>query len=516
MAEGGFNAALANLDPNDSWEVHARDTLIAGSYLNDQNLVEILAKEAPERILDLENFGAIFSRTPDGFIMQRPFGHQTYRRTCYAGDRTGHEIMATLTEELNRREIIILEDVFATSLLRDNNRVAGVTFIDIRTGNFKIIKASSVVIATGGAGRIYEVTTNAQTDIGSGYAMAYRANVELMDMEQFQFHPTGIAVPPSARGRLVTEGVRGEGGILLNNDGERFMKRYNPQLMELAGRDEVTRSILTEILEGRGTENGAVFLDISFLPSRIIEERLPTMLKDFLDFGIDIRNEPMEVTPTAHHMMGGIKITGRAETNLKGFFAAGEVVGGIHGGNRLGGNALADTQVFGRIAGNSAAKYAASVSPPKLDRDFIKKEYSRIRAPIEREEGVSSSSEINQLQKNMWSKAGIFRNEQDLISALQFIKKQQERVDSQLMVNNQATRYNTEWINSLELYDMLLVSEMLVRSAICRKESRGAHYRTDYPTPNHELWLINIIIQKLNQQMVLEKKPIIITKWKPT
>jgi len=240
------------------------------------------------------------------------------------------------------------------------------------------------------------------------------------------------------------------------------------------------------------------------------------MLEDFLDFGIDIRNEPMEVTPTAHHMMGGIKITGRAETNLKGFFAAGEVVGGIHGGNRLGGNALADTQVFGRIAGNSAAKYAASVSPPKLDRDFIKKEYSRIRAPIEREEGVSSSSEINQLQKNMWSKAGIFRNEQDLISALQFIKKQQERVDSQLMVNNQATRYNTEWINSLELYDMLLVSEMLVRSAICRKESRGAHYRTDYPTPNHELWLINIIIQKLNQQMVLEKKPVIITKWKPT
>jgi len=255
MAEGGFNAALANLDPNDSWEVHARDTLIAGSYLNDQNLVEILAKEAPERILDLENFGAIFSRTPDGFIMQRPFGHQTYRRTCYAGDRTGHEIMATLTEELNRREIIILEDVFATSLLRDNNRVAGVTFIDIRTGNFKIIKASSVVIATGGAGRIYEVTTNAQADIGSGYAMAYRANVELTDMEQFQFHPTGIAVPPSARGRLVTEGVRGEGGILLNNDDERFMKRYNPQLMELAGGGGGTRAVLNEILKGGGEGN---------------------------------------------------------------------------------------------------------------------------------------------------------------------------------------------------------------------------------------------------------------------
>ncbi|KKN09226.1 hypothetical protein LCGC14_1048760 [marine sediment metagenome] len=516
MAEGGFNAALANLDPDDSWEVHARDTLSAGAYLNDQNLVEILVKEAPERILDLENYGAIFSRTPDGFIMQRPFGHQTYRRTCYAGDRTGHEIMATLTEELRRRDIIIMDEVFTTSLLRDDNRVAGVTFVDIRTGNFKIIRASSVVMATGGAGRIYEITTNAQADVGSGYAMAYKANVELVDMEQFQFHPTGITVPLSARGRLVTEGVRGEGGILLNKDGERFMKRYNPRLMELAGRDEVTRSIVTEILEGRGTKNGAVFLDISFLPSRIIEERLPTMLEDFLDFGIDIRHEPMEVTPTAHHMMGGIRINGRTETNLKGFYAAGEVVGGIHGGNRLGGNALADTQVFGRIAGNSAAKHAASVSPPKLDRDFIKKEYLRIRAPIERENGVGISTERNQLQRNMWSKAGIFRNEQDLSSALHLIKKQQERVDSQLMVNNQATRYNTEWINSLELYDMLLVTEMLIRSALCRKESRGAHYRTDYPTSNHDEWFVNIVIKKQNLQMVLEKRPIITTNWKPT
>jgi len=317
MAEGGYNAALANLDPDDTWEIHVRDTLNAGAFLNDQELVETLAKEAPDRVYDLENFGGIFSRTPDGLIMQRPFGHQTYRRTCYAGDRTGHELLGTLTDELRRREITIIDEVYATSLLRDNNHVAGVTIIDIKTGNFKVVRASSVVMAAGGAGRIYETTTNAQADVGSGYSIAYRAGIELIDMEQFQFHPTGVAVPPSARGRLVTEGVRGEGGILLNKNGERFMKKYNPKSMELSGRDEVARSIATEIREGRGTENGAVYLDISFIPSKIIEERLPTMLEDFLDIGLDIRNEPMEVTPTAHHMMGGIKINKNTETNLK-------------------------------------------------------------------------------------------------------------------------------------------------------------------------------------------------------
>jgi fumarate reductase (CoM/CoB) subunit A len=515
MAEGGYNAALANIDTDDLWDIHVVDTLNAGAYLNDQNLVEVLAKEAPDRIYDLENFGGIFSRTPDGLIMQRPFGHQTYRRTCYAGDRTGHELLATLTEELRRREIELMDEVYATSLLRDNNRIAGVTFIDIKTGNFKVIRASSVVMAAGGAGRVYEITTNAQADVGSGYAMAYNAGVELMDMEQFQFHPTGAAVPPSARGRLVTEGVRGEGGILLNKNGERFMEKYNPKSMELAGRDEVARSIATEIIEGRGTENGAVFLDISFIPARVIEERLPTMVEDFLDIGIDIRNQPMEVTPTAHHMMGGIKISVNAGTNLKGLFAAGEVTGGVHGGNRLGGNALADTQVFGRIAGVSAAKHSKGTSPPKLNRDFINKEYSRVKAPLNREKGLSTSNEKSKLQKIMWDKAGIFRNEQDLSDVLDFIEKQQKLVTTQLMVKNRATRYNTEWISSLELFDMLIVSEMLVRSALLRKESRGSHYRTDYPKADNSQWFSNIIIRNQSNRMVLEKRPVVVTKWKP-
>jgi len=515
MAEGGINAALANLDPDDACEIHAGDTCRAGAYLNNQQLVEILANEAPQRVFDLENFGALFSRTPDGLIMQRPFGHQTYRRTCYAGDRTGHEVIATLTEELRRRDVTIIDEIFATSFLRETKRIAGVTAIDIRTGNFKVFRAPAVVMAAGGAGRIYDITTNAQADVGSGYAMAFKAGVELVDMEQFQFHPTGAAVPPAARGRLVTEGVRGEGGILLNKNGERFMKRYNPRSMELAGRDEVARSIATEIREGRGTENGAVYLDISFLPARIIEERLPTMLEDFLDIGIDIRKEPMEVTPTAHHVMGGLNIDASARTNIQGLFAAGEVAGGVHGGNRLGGNALAAGQVFGKIAGDSAALYASSEPTPKLSRKVISDEYSRITAPLERNEGLSPATETSLLQRAMWDKAGLFRNQQDLNEVLEFIKQQQERIASQLAVRNKAMRYNTEWISALELQDMVLVAEMIVQAALLRKESRGAHYRTDYPAPDNENWYSNIIISQQNGKMVLKKKAVIVSKWQP-
>ncbi len=515
MAEGGMNAALANLDTEDNSEIHGKDTCSAGAYLNDQRLVELLAKDSIDRVLDLENFGAIFSRTPDGLIMQRPFGHQTYRRTCYAGDRTGHEILSTVADELRRRDIRINEEVFATSILRDGNQVAGVTVLDIRRGRFLVYRAKSVVMAAGGAGRIYSVTTNAQADVGSGYAMAYKAGVELVDMEQFQFHPTGAAFPPAARGRLVTEGVRGEGGILLNKNGERFMKRYNPRLLELSGRDEVARSIATEIREGRGTDNEAVFLDVSFLPSRIIEERLPTMLDDFLDIGIDIRNEPMEVTPTAHHVMGGLKIDSKTATNLTGLFAAGEVAGGVHGGNRLGGNALAAGQVFGKIAGDSAAHYASKKKIPKLDRQQIETEYSRITAPLKREEGLYPSSELKKLQRIMWDKAGIFRNEQDLKAVLAFLQKEQKQLAQKLAVKNKQTRYNTDWISALELSDMLIVAEMLVQSALMRKESRGAHYRTDYPNPNHKEWFCNIVVKRTEGAMSLQKHPVKITKWKP-
>jgi len=515
MAEGGINAALANLDTDDNWDVHGRDTCSSGAYLNNQELVERLVREAPDRVLDLENFGGLFSRTPDGLIMQRPFGSQTYRRTCYAGDRTGHEVLATLADEMRRRDIRVVEEVFATSLLREGKRISGVTVLDIQTGKFLVYRAKAVVIACGGAGRVYAITTNAQVDVGSGYAMAYKAGVKLIDMEQFQFHPTGAAFPPAARGRLVTEGVRGEGGILYNKNGERFMQRYNPKLTDLAGRDEVARAIATEILQGRGTEHDAVYLDVSFLPARIIEERLPTMLEDFLDIGIDIRNEPMEVTPTAHHVMGGLRIDVHAQTNVEGLFAAGEVTGGVHGGNRLGGNALADTQVFGKIAGESAAGYASKTPYPSINRTALEAEHLRVLTPLERNDGLSPIAETKKLQKVMWDNAGIFRNEQGLNAALKFITEEQVQVASSVAAHNKAKRYNNEWISALELQDMLLVSEMLVRSAVLRKESRGAHFRTDYPTTNNNEWFANILIKQRASRMILEKVPVVVSKWLP-
>jgi len=515
MAEGGINAALGNLDPQDDWMVHGEDTCRAGAYLNNQRLVEILVKKAPERVLDLENFGAVFSRTPDGLIMQRPLGHQTYRRTCYAGDRTGHEILSTLVEEIRRRYVEVHDEIFVTSLLKDGNRVAGVTAVDVKSGDFKVYRAKATIVATGGAGRVYEVTTNAQADVGSGYAMAYKAGVELIDMEQFQFHPTSMAFPESARGRLVTEGVRGEGGILLNKYGERFMKRYNPKLMDLAGRDQVARAIATEIREGRGTEHDAVYLDISYIPSRIIEERLPTMLQDFLDVGVDIREEPMEVTPSAHHAMGGIRIDVDGSTNLKGLFAAGEVTGGVHGGNRVGGNALADINVFGAIAGESAAKFALQEDLPSLNREEIEKERDRVFAPLERKEGVRQVDVRRRLTKLMWDKVGIFRNGKELEEALQEIIRMRREDIPQLYVEGKFTRYNNEWIGALEISDMLLVSEMITRSALMRRESRGAHYRTDYPKPDHVNWFKNIVVRREGDEMVLTTVPVVVTLWKP-
>ncbi|MEM2881963.1 MAG: FAD-binding protein [Candidatus Bathyarchaeia archaeon] len=515
MAEGGINAALGNSDPRDSWESHGYDTVSGGAWLNDQELVEILAKQAPERVLELEEFGALFSRTPDGKIAQRPFGKQSFPRACYAADRSGHEIMVTLVDEMRRRDIEVHDEVYATSFLTDGPAIAGVTALDIRRGDFRVYRAKATVMAAGGAGRIYEITTNAQADVGSGYAMAYKAGAELVDMEQYQFHPTGVAFPESARGMLVTEGVRGEGGILLNKFGERFMKRYHPDMMELAGRDQVSRAIATEILEGRGTEHGAVYLDVSFLPSSLIEEVLPTMLHDFLDFGVDIRNEPMEVTPTAHHYMGGIKINAKCETNMRGLYAAGEVAGGVHGGNRLGGNALADNLVFGAIAGESAASYALDNGMPKLDRRQIEAEYERVFAPLERKDGVRQSQLKRRLAKLMWDKVGIFRNGRDMKSALDEIVLMRTKDEPRIYTDNKSTRYNMELVGALEISDMLLVSEILTRSALMREESRGAHYRTDFPKPNHEKWFVNIYVKKEGGGMRLYTKPVVITRWKP-
>ncbi len=505
MAEGGYNAVLRNVDPEDSIEAHRMDTITGGAFLNDQALVNILVKESPERMLDLEMYGGVFDRTPDGRIMQRKFGKQSHPRTCYAGDYTGREILTTLVEAIRKEEDIeLFDETFATSLVVEDNQVTGVTFVDIKTGELNYFRAKATVMAAGGGLRAYRITTNAQADTGDGFAMAYKAGVNIISMEQIQFHPTGMAYPPSVRGTLVTEAVRGEGGRLFNAKGERFMKRYNPELMELAGRDQVARSIATEVQEGRGTAHGAVYLDVSHLSANLIEERLPKMLEAHLEIGIDIRKEPMEVTPSAHYIMGGIEINNRAETNLKGLYAAGEVTGGIHGANRLGGNSLADTQVFGKIAGENAAKFAKEQSLLKVNHKFYEQEETQIYSLLERNSGSSPTTLHNRLRDTMWDNVGIFRTEEGLKNALKELEAIKTALPRMTLASSN-TYYNTEWIRAMELINMVLMSEMITRSALARKESRGAHTRLDFPQIDNKNWLVVLKTWKRNGEMLIEK-----------
>lgn len=492
MAEGGYNAALANVDARDDWRWHFFDTVKGGAWINNQVLVEHLVRESADALYDLEEFGAVFDRTAEGKINQRAFGKASRDRTCFAGDRTGHEMMATLVEELRRTGVAFRDEVFMSRLLVRDGAVVGATGLDLVRGDLFAVKARSTVLASGGAGRIYEVTTNAQGDTGDGFAMGFHAGAELVDMEMVQFHPTGMIYPESCLGVLVTEAVRAEGGRLFNKQGERFMQRYNPKEMELAGRDEVARSIATEILEGRGTERGGVYLDVSHLPPEVIEFRLPSMLEQFLKVGVDIRKEPMDVAPTTHHFMGGLIIDEEGQTALKSLFAAGEVTGGVHGGNRLGGNALADTQVFGKRAGAAAAAHAKKVASPFLPRDSVEEDFDRINSQLDRREGVPASSVRKRLQSMMWNRVGIFRTEERMQEALKAILEWKKLVPNGLSVRERSRSYNKEWLEALEIPNMLLVAEMVTRGAVMRKESRGAHFRRDYPKPDDVNWFRNI------------------------
>jgi len=515
MAEGGYNAPLANVDPADNWQVHFKDTVVGGAWLNNQKLAEILVKEAGDRIFDLEEYGAVFDRTPEGKIMQRPFGKQTYRRTCYAADRTGHELMQTLVEEVRRRDIDVLDEIFVTNLLTNEGKTAGAVAIDYKTGNFLVFRAKAVVLASGGAGRLYKITTNAAQDTGDGYATAYRIGANLIDMEMVQFHPTGMVYPESHRGQLVTEAVRGEGGLLFNIQKERFMQRYEPKLMELAGRDVVARSIATEILEGKGTPQGGVYLDVSHLPANVIEDRLPSMLKQFLDVGVDIRKEPMQVAPTAHHFMGGVMINENAETNIQGLYAAGEITGCVHGGNRLGGNALADTQVFGRRAGENAAKQAQKAQMPPVDRKQINREIRKAKSFLKRKDGVRPVEIKSKLTSLMWDKVGIFRTGREIQESIVEIERIREKELPKLCVMDSKTRYNREWIEALEIENLVTVAEMVAKAALMREESRGAHYRRDFPKTDNQNWFSNIVIRQERGEMMFKKVPVVTTIMRP-
>ena len=491
MAEGGYNAVFKTVDKDDSIEAHIHDTLKGGSYLNDEKLVEILVNESPKRLIDLENYGALFDRQESGEIDQRPFGGQTYRRTCYQGDRTGAELLNALKEEIIRRDIECIEEVMITSLVTDDDQVIGATGLDLKDSTLIYFKAKSVILASGGAGQLYPVTSNTFQKNGDGYAISYRAGAKLVDMEQIQFHPTGMVAPESKKGVLVTEAVRAEGGKLINSEGERFMSKYAPEKMELATRDVVARSIYQEIIEGRGTENGGVYLDISHLDDEYIDEKLETMVLQFENVGVDIKHGPIEVAPTAHHFMGGLKINPDASSSLKNLFGAGEVCGGVHGANRLGGNALADTQVFGKIAGVSASE-AAKSTEMKTNDEQVQEEASRIESLIK--EGSIKPQEFKENIKNlMWEKVAIVREEKTLNEALKELQKMQENLDK--LDVGYKKQYNTELMTALEVINMVEICILTVKSAILRRESRGAHFRSDFPE-TIDMWKRSIVINK--------------------
>ena len=491
MAEGGYNAVFRTVDKDDSIEAHIHDTLKGGSYLNDKRLVDILVNESPKRLIDLENYGALFDRQESGEIDQRPFGGQTYRRTCYQGDRTGAELLNALKEEIIRRDIECIEEVMITSLVTDGEQVIGATGLDLKDSSLIYFKAKSVILASGGAGQLYPVTSNTFQKNGDGFAIAFRAGASLVDMEQVQFHPTGMVAPESKKGVLVTEAVRAEGGKLINKDGERFMSKYAPEKMELATRDVVARSIYQEIIEGRGTENGGVYLDISHLDDDYIDEKLETMVLQFENVGVDIKHGPIEVAPTAHHFMGGLKINTDASTSLENLFGAGEVCGGVHGANRLGGNALADTQVFGKIAGESASK-AAAATELKTNEEQVEKEASRIESLIKK--GTIKPLEFkNNIKNLMWEKVAIVRDEKTLNEALGQLQEMQKDLEN-LDVSDKK-QYNDELVNALEVINMVEICILTVKSAILRRESRGAHFRSDFPETKDE-WKKSIIFNK--------------------
>ena len=514
MAEGGYNVSLGNVDPDDNPETHFKDTIVGGNYLNNQKLAEILVNDAPQRIFDLEDMGAVFDRTPEGKIAQRPFGKQSWRRTAYASDRTGSEIMVTLIEGVRKSSVRVFDEVFSTRLLVRDGKISGVCAVDLKYGDYLVFRAKAIVMATGGAGRIFSVTSNAQLDVGDGYSMAYEAGCEMIDMEMIQFHPTGMVKPESARGRLVTEAVRGEGGILLNNKGERFMNRYYPEVMELAGRDQVARSIMTEVKEGRGSPDGGVYLSIAHLPRSIIEFRLESMIEQFEDGGVNIREEPMEVSPTAHHFMGGIRIDENSSTNISGLYAAGECTGGVHGGNRLGGNALADPQVYGALAGESAAEYAKNVSHLGVNREEIQDEFVRLESMLKRKEGISPADARDELTELMWTKVQIFRKEEEMQYAVNELRRIEKEVVPNIKVDVSVKRFNPGWHQAIEFVHMVTTARMVAEAAEMRKGGRGAHFRVD-ADPNDKGYY-NIVIRKgKDGKMELRKEDLVITKITP-
>jgi succinate dehydrogenase / fumarate reductase flavoprotein subunit len=481
MAEGGIAAAMCNVDTADDWKTHFRDTMRGGKLLNNWRMAQLHALESPDRVRELEQWGALFDRTEKGDILQRAFGGHTFKRLCHVGDRTGLEMIRTLQDRGVQQGIDVYMECTVTRLLTDGGRIAGAFAYWRETGRLIVFKAKSIVIATGGIGKAWRVTSNSWEYTGDGMALAYEAGAELMDMEFVQFHPTGMVWPPGVQGILVTEAVRGEGGVLRNKLGERFMEKYDPKRMELSTRDVVARSIYTEVKEGRGTEHGGAYLDISQKPAEYVKKKLPSMYHQFKELAdVDITKGPMEVGPTCHYVMGGIRVDAEtAESTVPGLFAAGEAAAGLHGANRLGGNSLSDLLVFGRRAGLAAAQHAKRASAPSIDNSQIESAEKELLAPFSNSGTESPYAVHRDLQEAMQNLVGIFRTQEDLQKALVELEKLKARAANAGVEGSRL--FNPGWHLFHDLKSMLTVSEAVAHSALARRESRGAHSRIDYP-----------------------------------
>jgi len=541
MAEGGIAAALANVDERDNWKVHFADTMRGGQYVNQWRMAELHAKEAPDRVRELEAWGAVFDRTKDGRILQRHFGGHKYPRLAHVGDRTGLEMIRTLQDYGVHRGIDVYMEHTILSLLKDGDRVVGAFGYERERGRFKVFRAKAVVLATGGIGRAYKITSNSWEYTGDGHTLAYDAGADLIDMEFVQFHPTGMVWPPSVMGILVTEGVRGEGGILTNNEGRRFMFDAIPENYrahtadneeegwrycqgakdarrppELLTRDHVSRCIVREIKEGRGSPHGGVYLDISWIKQKLpnaaehIKRKLPSMHHQFKQLAdIDITEEPMEVGPTTHYIMGGVSVDPDTQmSRVPGLFAAGECAAGINGANRLGGNSLSDLLVFGKRAGEFAAKFAKENSLGKIDRDKVERVAHEALAPLDRSDGENPYEVQKDLQDSMQDLVGIVRNESEMHEALEKIDGLKKRAEKTAVSGNR--EYNPGWHTALDLKNLLTVSEAITRAALVRKESRGAQFRDDYPDKDERFSKVNTMIAKTadgSMQVRLEPLP---------
>ena len=536
MAEGGAAAAMGNLWPDDNWQVHFRDTMRGGKMLNNWRMAQLHAQEAPERVLELEEWGALFDRTPDGLISQRDFGGHRYARLAHVGDRTGLEMIRTLQQRAVALGIDVFMEFTVTELVTSDNRVAGAVGYWRETGRFVVFNAPSVILATGGIGRSFQVTSNSWEYTGDGHALAMRAGASLINMEFVQFHPTGMVWPMSVRGLLVTESVRGDGGILKNSDGERFMFNYIPEFFkaetadtveeadgwyedkknnrrppELLPRDEVARAINSEVKAGRGTEHGGIYLDIaSRRDPEFIRRRLPSMYHQFKELaGVDITKEPMEIGPTCHYVMGGVEVDpDTQQSNVEGLYAAGEVSGGMHGSNRLGGNSLSDLLVFGRRAGEHASAYAeqqrSAVAP--IADEVIADTTERALAPFSAEGGENPYTIQKDLQELMHRLVGIIRKREELADSLEELEKLKARAKHLSVEGNR--QYNPGWHLAIDLNNMLVVSECVARAALEREESRGGHTREDFPMASDDWAQINLALTYDGESVHLAQQPL--------